>query len=181
MLYNIFLIMLCFGVVLFISSIILVFALHILDLVDELSGRKAKRQVKRLRELNAGSGVLDGANTTDVYKTVSSGQLFPETQVKGQGIDSFHQVTEEIIKYTTSGNIEDEDEVPTGDREGTEEAETSYVEAVESQETTAFDEEQATSFFDEEDQVTGVLAEIEEYLMSKRNIIIIEEQTSLAQ
>lgn len=53
--WNLFLIMLSMGILLFALSITLIFALKIPDLMDELSGRKAKRQIKRLKELNIGT------------------------------------------------------------------------------------------------------------------------------
>ena len=45
------------------------------DLLDELSGRKAKRQIRRLKELNIGTSTIDGLSTDDVYAAIPSGSL----------------------------------------------------------------------------------------------------------
>ena len=82
MLYSIFIIMLVCGSCIFCLSLVLMFALHILDVMDELSGRKAKRQIKHLKELNLGTGSLEGISsglaTGDIYQAFSSGSLLSE-------------------------------------------------------------------------------------------------------
>ena len=75
MLWDIGLVMVVVGLILLVVSLILVFALKIPDLLDELSGRKAKRQIKRLKELNIGTGSLEGIPTDDFYSSLSSGNL----------------------------------------------------------------------------------------------------------
>lgn len=89
--------MLMVGVVLLIISLILMVAFNVLDLIDELSGRKAKRQIKRLKELNIGTGGLEGLPTDEVYETIPSGFL----------------LSEEIKKVDTS-TVDDSDNIKTG-------------------------------------------------------------------
>lgn len=72
MLKDIWLLMLCLGVLLFLVSIVLTFVWKVPELLDELSGRKAKRQVKRLKEINAETGTISSMVTGDFYLTDSS-------------------------------------------------------------------------------------------------------------
>lgn len=78
MLREMWLIMLISGIVLLATAVLLLFVLRIPELLDELSGRKAKRQIKRLRELNIGTGVLETIGTDDVYLSATSGFVFGE-------------------------------------------------------------------------------------------------------
>ena len=80
--WNLFLIMISVGVFLFALAVILTFVLRIPDLMDELSGRKAKRQIKRLKELNIGTGAIEQMSTEDVYMVASSGNLLGEEVVQ---------------------------------------------------------------------------------------------------
>lgn len=190
MLRDIGIIMLCSGVVLLTIALVLIFVLRIPDLLDELSGRKAKRQIKRLKELNVGTGSLEGMATDDVYMAISSGSLLSEEiRVKTEK-DS--DISEGV---STTGNIqkafsESVDSV-SGSIVSSGEEETSPVARV-------FDvsnisdsddkEENPTDFMDDEEgvtsyvgdgEVTGMLNEVQEFVANKKNIVIIEEQTSL--
>lgn len=190
MLRDIGIIMLCSGVVLLTIALVLIFVLRIPDLLDELSGRKAKRQIKRLKELNVGTGSLEGMATDDVYMAISSGSLLSEEiRVKTEK-DS--DISEDV---STTGNIqkafsESVDSV-SGSIVSSGEEETSPVARV-------FDvsnisdsvdkEENPTDFMDDEEgvtsyvgdgEVTGMLNEVQEFVANKKNIVIIEEQTSL--
>ncbi len=156
MLWYIGVIMLTVGVLLLVVSLILVFALRIPELLDELSGRKAKRQIKHLKELNIGTGSLEGVATEDFYNSLSSGNMISEEYEIRSEVAK--QVTSEILSKEENKkediSVEDmdktqfieEDEVPTG-----------FVE-------------------DEEDEATGLLVEDE----PKKNVIqLLEEQSSL--
>ena len=55
------------GVLLFVTSLVLMVVFKVPELIDELSGRKAKRQIKRLKELNEGTGAVEGMATEDFY------------------------------------------------------------------------------------------------------------------
>lgn len=156
MLWYIGVIMLTVGLLLLVVSLILVFALRIPELLDELSGRKAKRQIKHLKELNIGTGSLEGVATEDFYNSLSSGNMISEEYEIRSEVAK--QVTSEILSKEENKkediSVEDvdktqfieEDEVPTG-----------FVE-------------------DEEDKATGLLVEDE----PKKNVIqLLEEQSSL--
>lgn len=67
--------MLLLALLLFVLSVILVFVWRVFDLMDELSGRKAKRQIQRLHELNVGTGTFDKLSTNEIYSGLSSGSL----------------------------------------------------------------------------------------------------------
>jgi carbamoylphosphate synthase small subunit len=68
--------MLILGALGIFSSILLAFLWKVPDLLDDLSGRKAKRQIKRLRDINVGTGGIDGIDTKDLYEMLNnSGNL----------------------------------------------------------------------------------------------------------
>lgn len=157
MLWNVWLGMVIVGVILLITSIILTFILKIPELLDELSGRKEKRQVKRLRDLNVGTGSLDGVATEDVYQVMSSGSLLSD------------EVNIEVVNTRVEKEPEIEDEgkdLPTSNLDY-EENKTGYVSDGES-----------TSYIDSSD-VTNILSDIEKYNITKHTVEIIEEQSSI--
>lgn len=76
-------------------SLILMFVWRVPDLIDEISGRKAKRQIKRLREINQGLSGMSSLSSSDVNDVINnSGTLvwnnpdikgFDEEEVAGTG------------------------------------------------------------------------------------------------
>lgn len=161
--WNLFLIMLSMGILLFALSITLIFALKIPDLMDELSGRKAKRQIKRLKELNIGTGAIEEMGTEDVYMTVSSGNLLGE--------DVAPKKVHIVESPTLESDIEEdeEDNIATTDISSESDDKTDLMEEDE--------EGSKTEYIDEE--ATGILQEIQDFVDSKHIIEIVEEQTSL--
>lgn len=161
--WNLFLIMLSLGILLFALSITLIFALKIPDLMDELSGRKAKRQIKRLKELNIGTGAIEEMGTEDVYMTVSSGNLLGE--------DVAPKKVHVVESPTLESDIEEdeEDNIATTDMSSESDDKTDLMEEDE--------EGSKTEYIDEE--ATGILQEIQDFVDSKHIIEIVEEQTSL--
>ena len=96
-------------------SILLTFFWKIPDLLDELSGKKAKRQIKRLRELNIGTGGFEGISTNELYeminnsgnlvwKNVGSGRIDFENEVRSEN-EEIEDVDEE--EAPAPENIED--------------------------------------------------------------------------
>lgn len=198
MLRDIGIVMLCVGVVLLAISLILIFALKIPDLLDELSGRKAKRQIKRLKELNMGTGSLDGMATDDVYLALSSGSLVSE-EIKMKSNESIEDDDESSdtgdVKNVSSEkgtvssgspvSIDEEEKTPVArvisveeeepssdipdDEEGDEEEPTNFVDE---------DEDSSTSYVSE-GEVTGMLSDVQEYVSNKKFIEIVEEQSSI--
>lgn len=156
MLRNIWLLMLITGVSFFLLSIFLIFIFHVPDLLDELSGRKAKRQIKKLKELNLGTGALETANTSDIYHVVSTGSLLS---------NGFGDVTSNVNVSETIPNKVEDTEV-TGDL-------TSII----SESNTTFMDDSETSYIDND--ATSLLTEVQEFSSNKRVVIVLEEQTSL--
>lgn len=144
------LVMVCLGASFLFLSIVLMFSLHILDALDEITGRKAKRQVKRLKELNVSTNVLDAASTEDIYKVVSSGSIvndfegMEDLEVKPENI--------EIVKYESN----DKDSV----------------------EATSFMDECATSYIDSS-VVSEMISEVKNYTETRRSVEVIQEQSSI--
>ena len=161
MLWDIGLVMVVVGLILLVVSLILVFALKIPDLLDELSGRKAKRQIKRLKELNIGTGSLEGIPTDDFYSSLSSGNLITEEY---RAVSKDLKKDEEISE--AEENVLNKNFVSS---ENGEEAKTGYMDV---------SEEEPTGFIGDDD-VTGILNDVNECIENKHTIDIIEEQTSI--
>ena len=155
--WNLFLIMLFLGIFLFALSIILIFVFKVPDLLDELSGRKAKRQIKRLKELNIGTGAIEEMGTDDVYLSVSSGNLLGE------------EISKKVssVKQDLNPTLTDEDEEDIATTEMSEENKTDFMD----------EEEVKTEFIDED--ATDILQDIQDFCESRHVIEIVEEQTSL--
>lgn len=196
MLRDIGVIMLCVGVVLLAISLILIFVLKIPDLLDELSGRKAKRQIERLKKLNVGTGSLEGMDTDDVYLALSSGSLVSEdieVQTKISSRDLDEETNTGDIQVDSSGNRDgssgsllssnEEENTPVSREikieEVSEESNISEEDPAGFMDVDETDTEDAATSYVGEGEVTGMLNEIQEYENNKKVIEIIEEQTSL--
>lgn len=190
MLRDIGIIMLCAGVILLAISLILIFVLKIPELLDELSGRKAKRQIKRLKELNVGTGSLEGMATDDVYMAISSGSLVAEE------IKIKQESQEELLdEDAATGDVQNESLEKPGVASGSlvsssEEDDTPVAKVIEISDVdeTSKGEEDPTGYMDEDEgvtsyvgdgDVTGMLNDVQEYVSNKKIIEIVEEQTSL--
>ena len=165
MLWYVWLIMLITGSVEFFISIILLFVFHVPDLLDELSGRKARRQIKRLRELNLGTGALEGIATEDVYSSLPTGSMFSES------ISSNDIVNSEGIECQIKNIVSEDDESNSTTSMEHEEQDTSYIDRE-----TDFMGEVSTNYIDNED-ATNMLSDIESH--KQRVVEVIEEQTSI--
>lgn len=190
MLRDIGIIMLCAGVILLAISLILIFVLKIPELLDELSGRKAKRQIKRLKELNVGTGSLEGMATDDVYMAISSGSLVAEE------IKIKQESQKELLDGdAATGDVQNESLEKPGVASGSlvsssEEDDTPVAKVIEISDVdeTSKGEEDPTGYMDEDEgvtsyvgdgDVTGMLNDVQEYVSNKKIIEIVEEQTSL--
>lgn len=153
--------MLLLSFILLVISIVLVFVWNIPGIIDELSGRKAKRQIKLLHELNSSTNTFDNLSTNEIYVGISSGTLLNEEL---SNIDSVEEVR-------TLGVSSDEDdyEVPTSYLNDEVEEKTSYLDE---------DDEVATSYLEENEDCK---TQYETELNVKHNVTIriIEEQSSL--
>lgn len=177
MLYEVWVIMLAMGIVLLLVTITLVFTLHIPELVDELSGKKAKRQIKRLKEMNAKSGALDGANTKDVYSVINTNCI---NTSEGYTSDITGSIIEEGVASITK-EIKVITEEPEDIIDNSEDASTSYSDVGEDAATGIIgskDEDEETSYV-EESCVTGILEELEKSISDRRIVVVIKEQSSI--
>lgn len=159
---DIWIIMLVLAFICLAVAILLTFIWDIPNLIDELSGRKAKRQIKMLHELNSSTSTFDKLSTNEIYSGISSGTLLNEELV--------NTCEEEEIE-----NYNNKDVCSLG--EDGEECSTSYL-SEDGDESTSYledDVEESTSYLDTQEKVS---------LEPKKenvglDIKIIEEQSSL--
>ena len=80
-------------------SLLLAFLWKIPDLLDELSGRKAKRQITRMKELNIGTGGIEGITTNELYEMINaSGNLvWGNLGTRSQNLEEDEKVKEKVV------------------------------------------------------------------------------------
>lgn len=150
-------IMLGSGGTLFTLSIILFFVFNVPELLDELSGRKAKRQIKRLKKLSQSADISD-MSTEDIYSSVTSGSLLSRELKLLENKDILEN-TSDLKGKVVDVHIEKSNGV-------------SHI-----------CEEENTTLM-EEDQVTNYMSDVDEtsYMEDRRVpcvIRVLEEQTSI--
>ena len=69
--------MLAVSIILLVIALVLAVVWHIPSLMDELSGRKARRQIDRMRKLNLSSSNVSVTDTSEFYKSMNGGDLVP--------------------------------------------------------------------------------------------------------
>lgn len=179
------------GVLLFVTSLVLMVVFKVPELIDELSGRKAKRQIKRLKELNKGTGAVEGMATEDFYMSAGGYSITSDMA------DINDSIVSDSKRLDTSSDIgEDTDnQQPKEDiAADSEDDEESATEMVDDSDEEDFDAEEAatemvddsdeddspTDFIDEDDQPTDLLSEEDETSKDDTHIItILEEQSSI--
>lgn len=185
------------GVLLFVTSLVLMVVFKVPELIDELSGRKAKRQIKRLKELNEGTGAIEGMATEDFYMSAGGYSITSDMADINDSIVSDSLVSDSKRLDTSSSDIgEDTDnQQPKEDIvEDSEDDEESATEMVDDIDEDDFDAEEAatemvddsdeddspTDLIDEDDQPTDLLSEEDETSKDDTHIItILEEQSSI--
>lgn len=177
------------GVLLVVISIVLIFVLNVPAMLDELSGRKAKRQIKRLRELNVGTGSFDTMSTSGLYN-VSTGTQNDGVSDEDDDFDvkdnfvSPTETDESVVKPSNTTNesvIEASNEV-----EDEESVSTNYF-AESTEDNTEIGEATSTNFLSEDESIeedevaTGYFVGLNlgDVLGSTGKIVMLEEQTSL--
>lgn len=163
---EIWIIMLILAFICLVIAVLLTFLWDIVNLIDELSGRKAKRQIKMLHELNSGTdtGTFDRLSTNEIYSGISSGVFVSE-----ESSNTYEdEVEEESTSYLQKEDTNYEDES------------TSYLQ----KDNTKCDDEESTSFLgDNLEESTSYLDVSDRSNTSsidkELKIKIIEEQTSL--
>lgn len=99
--------MICIGSALIITSLVLTVVWKVPSLIDELSGRKAKRQIERMKKLNIASSSLTAMNTAEFYKSMRD--EVPLSRKEGIPISESVTNTSELSKlvddpYNTVGS-----------------------------------------------------------------------------
>lgn len=167
--------MLIVGAVGVFISLLLAFLWKIPDLLDELSGRKAKRQITRMKELNIGTGGIEGITTNELYEMINaSGNLvWGSLGTRSQNLED-DEKKEEMVEVATPVNrvVENVSEV-------SEKSSEKVIQSESDIEDSEIDIEE-----DDDDEVpTGNLIESGEDFSSinseKVNVVVIEEQMSI--
>lgn len=168
--------MLIVGAVGVFISLLLAFLWKIPDLLDELSGRKAKRQITRMKELNIGTGGIEGITTNELYEMINaSGNLvWGSLGTRSQNLEEDDEKKEERVEVVTPVNkvVENVSEV-------SEKSNEKVIQSEPDIEDSEIDIEE-----DDDDEVpTGNLTESGEDFSSinseKVNVVVIEEQMSI--
>lgn len=179
------------GVLLFVTSLVLMVVFKVPELIDELSGRKAKRQIKRLKELNEGTGAIEGMATEDFYMSAGGYSITSDIADISDSIISDSLVSDSKRLDTSSSDIgEDTDnqqpkEDIVEDSEDDEESATEMVDDSDEESATEMvddsdEDDSPTDIIDEDDQPTDLLSEEDETSKNDTHIItILEEQSSI--
>ena len=155
MLDTLWIVFLIASVLLFIISLFMMLYWRVFSLIDELSGRKAKRQIRKLKEYNSSNDSMSMVSTEELELLVSGGgsllnetvtRLDPsERRLKDMIDDPYGSVGKNAVKINKKLTIEHQEE-------------SKYV---------------------VDDEVTGLLSDIEMGIRSKKCIIILDEQSSI--
>ena len=179
------------GVLLIVVSIVLIFVLNVPAMLDELSGRKAKRQIKRLKELNVCTGSFDTMSTSGLYNVSTGTQddvvsdedddfdvkdnFVSPTETDDPAVNNSSTSSESVAE--TPKEVEDEDSVSTNYFHETGNDSADLEETV----NTNFlgDEEHIEE--DEDEVATGYFVGLNlgDVLNSTGKLVILEEQSSL--
>ena len=180
------------GVLLFVTSLVLMVVFKVPELIDELSGRKAKRQIKRLKELNKGTGAVEGMATEDFYMSAGGYSITSDmadindslvsdskrldTSSTDIGEDTDSQQPKEGIEEDSKDDEESATEMVDGSDEDDFDAEEAATEMVDDSD----EDDSPTDLIDEDDQPTDLLSEEDETSKNDTHIItILEEQSSI--
>lgn len=182
------------GVLLFVTSLVLMVVFKVPELIDELSGRKAKRQIKRLKELNEGTGAVEGMATEDFYMSAGGYSITSDiadindsivsdskrldTSSTDIGEDTDSQQPKEGIEEDSKD--EDDEESATEMVDGSDEDDFDAEEAATEMVDDSDEDDSPTDLIDEDDQPTDLLSEEDETSKNDTHIItILEEQSSI--
>ena len=166
--YNLWLVLLILGIICIVVSLVLMCIFRVPDLIDELSGRKAKRQIKKLKELNVNTtGGLDLATEdilsapVDMDRVVTPDILVDKRisdKISGKSTVEANNDSKTIskeVEITEIGSNTEPNSSTEQDKQDTSELNTEYLEE------------------------TSFMSDIEDYKESISEIELIEEQTSL--
>lgn len=163
---EIWIIMIVVGSLLFTVGVILMYIWDIPSLVDELSGKKAKRQIKMLHDMNSSTGTFDKLSTNEIYSTIPSGSLI-SGELANTSDFNILPISNNSINFSENISSEEDLEESTTYINADEEESTSYL-SVESCESTSF-----------LDVTKGNNVNSVEGFKNSKTIKVIEEQSSL--
>lgn len=153
MLGTIWVILLIAGVFLLLASLFMALYWRVLSLADEISGKKAKRQIARLREYNSTTGEMTAISTGELELMLAGGgggSLLAETVTKvDTKVKSLKDMIDDPYGSVGKGAVKPVNKLP---------VEQEYV---------------------VEEGVTGLLSDVELGMLSKKSIIILDEQSSI--
>lgn len=151
MLGTIWVILLIAGVFLLLASLFMALYWRVLSLADEISGKKAKRQIAKLREYNSTTGEMTAISTGELELMLAGGgSLLAETVTKvDTRVKSLKDMIDDPYGSVGKGAVKPVNKLP---------VEQEYV---------------------VEEGVTGLLSDVELGMLSKKSIIILDEQSSI--
>ena len=151
MLGTIWVILLIAGVFLLLASLFMALYWRVLSLADEISGKKAKRQIAKLREYNSTTGEMTAISTGELELMLAGGgSLLAETVTKvDTKVKSLKDMIDDPYGSVGKGAVKPVNKLP---------VEQEYV---------------------VEEEVTGLLSDVELGMLSKKSIIILDEQSSI--
>lgn len=151
MLGTIWVILLIAGVFLLLASLFMALYWRVLSLADEISGKKAKRQIAKLREYNSTTGEMTAISTGELELMLAGGgSLLAETVTRvDTKVKSLKDMIDDPYGSVGKGAVKPVNKLP---------VEQEYV---------------------VEEGVTGLLSDVELGMLSKKSIIILDEQSSI--
>lgn len=108
MLLTIGFVMLLVGVLLILLSLILMVVWKVPSLIDELSGRKAKRQIERMRKLNVATSGLTNMDTNEFYRSMVDAS-YSSSNTVGSMLDNPYNAMSEKVVSSSMGNSSSDD------------------------------------------------------------------------
>lgn len=173
------------GILCIVLALILAFVFKVGTLINEVSGRRARKQIKELKEMGVASGFLkqsSGLMDFEGFETVGdlSASMISEVNVEGRVLESdeeyksvvggeaIPEVIETAKKISTSGFEEliTKEEVYNEDAtqllDDLESEATTMLESAEEEMSAVPDEDESTGFLDEAEEGTNILVEDEE-------------------
>lgn len=156
--YNkIFIIMISMGVICIFLAVLLTAVWNVLDIADELTDRKAKRQIKRIHQLNSSTGSIDRMSTTDVYETLSESGSYIEEPISKSVKEKYNDNSEEPTSMLED-SVDDGRTMPLGD---------------------SYDNDVTKPLDLHDEESTSFLEDVKESVKEKEFIVVKEELTSL--
>ena len=172
------------GILCIVLALVLAFVFKVGTLINEVSGRRARKQIKELKEMGVASGFLkqsSGLMDFEGFETVGdlSASMVSEVNIEERVLESdeeskntveraIPEVIETAKKISTSGFEEliTSEEVYNEDAtqllDDLESEATTMLESAEEEDSAVSDEDESTEFLEEQEEGTNLLVEEEE-------------------